>query len=97
MTNVPKNRVNLEKSCQVYEQACARFASNPALGKTTIRAVAKLLEDMHIEGHVGTFHLESDEPAVRGGTNLGPTPLALLRRRSRVLPDHPDRALRALL
>ena len=62
MTNEPKNRVNLEKGCQVYEQAHARFASNPAPGKTTIRAVAKLLEDMHIEGHVGKFHLESDEP-----------------------------------
>ncbi len=96
MTNEPKNRVNLEKGRQVYEQARARFASNPALGKTTIRAVAKLLEDMHIEGRVGKFHLESDEPAVRGD-RPGADPLAILRRRSRVLLDHPDRALRAPL
>jgi len=75
MTDEPKNRINMEKGRQVYEQTRARFASNPALGKTTIRAVAKLLEDMHIEGRVGKFHLESDEPAVRGGTDLGPTPL----------------------
>ncbi len=75
MTDEPINRVDMEKGRQVYEQTRARFASNPALGKTTIRAVAKLLEDMHIEGRVGKFHLESDEPAVRGGTDLGPTPL----------------------
>ncbi len=29
---------------------------------------------MHIEGRVGKFRLESDEPAARGGTELGPTP-----------------------
>jgi hypothetical protein len=70
-----KNRINMEKGRQLYEQTRARFASNPALGKTTIRVVAKLLEDMHIEGRVGKFRLESDEPTVRGGTDLGPTPL----------------------
>src|SRR6266849_8154066 len=75
MTDEPKNRINMEKGRQVYEQTRARLASNPASGKTTIRAVAKLLEDMHIEGRVGKFHLESDEPAARGGTELGPTPL----------------------
>jgi len=75
MTDEPKNRINIEKGRQVYEQTRARLASNPASGKTTIRAVAKLLEDMHIEGRVGKFHLESDEPAARGGTDLGPTPL----------------------
>ena len=75
MTDEPKNRINMEKGRQVYEQTRARLASNPTSGKTTIRAVAKLLEDMHIEGRVGKFHLESDEPAARGGTELGPTPL----------------------
>lgn len=75
MTDEPRNRVDMEKGRQVYEQTVARFASNPASGKTTIRAVATLLEDMHIEARVGKFHLESDEPAVRGGTDLGPTPL----------------------
>src|SRR5690349_6268702 len=75
MTDEPKNRINMEKGRLVYEQTRARLASHPASGKTTIRAVAKLLEDMHIEGRVGKFRLESDEPAVRGGTELGPTPL----------------------
>jgi len=74
MSDEPQNRINMEKGRQVYEQTRARLASNPASGKTTIRAVAKLLEDMHIEGRVGKFRLESDEPAARGGTELGPTP-----------------------
>ncbi len=60
MADESKNRINMEKGRQVYEQTRARSASNPALGKTTIRAVAKLLENMHIEGRVGKFHLESD-------------------------------------
>src|SRR5215470_17390619 len=97
MTDEPKNRINMEKGRQVYEQTRARLAGNPASGKTTIRAVAKLLEDMHIEGRVGKFRLESDEPAVRGGTELGPTPFAILHRRRHVLPAHPDGALRAPL
>ena len=75
MSDEPQNRINMEKGRQVYEQTRARLANNQALGKTTIRAVAKLLEDMHIEGRVGKFRLESDEPAARGGTDLGPTPL----------------------
>ena len=75
MADKPTNRVDMEKGRQVYGQTRARFASNPALGQTTIRAVAKLLEDLHIEARVGKFHLESDEPAARGGTDLGPTPL----------------------
>ena len=57
MADESKNRINVEKGRQVYEQTRARSASNPALGKTTIRAVAKLLENMHIEGRVGKFHL----------------------------------------
>lgn len=75
MTEEPHNRINMEKGRQVYEQTRIRIAANPTSGKTTIRAVAKLVEDMHIEGRVGKFHLESDEPVVRGGTDLGPTPL----------------------
>ncbi len=75
MSDEPKSRVDLEKGRQIYEETRVRLASNPASGKTTIRAVVKLLEDMHIEGRVDKFHLESDEPAVRGGTDLGPTPL----------------------
>jgi uncharacterized OsmC-like protein len=75
MTAESHNRINMEKGRQTYEATRARLASNPESGKTTIRAVATLLEDMHIEGRVGKFRLESDEPAVRGGTDLGPTPL----------------------
>jgi uncharacterized OsmC-like protein len=75
VSEAPGNRIDMEKGRQVYEQTRARLASNPDSGKTTIRAVATLLEDMHLEGRVGKFRLDSDEPAVRGGTDLGPTPL----------------------
>ena len=48
MIDEPHNRITMEKGCRVYDQTRARLASNPALGKTTIRAIARLLEDMHM-------------------------------------------------
>ena len=70
-----KSRVNLEKTRQGYEQYRERVATSPTGGKTTVRAVAHLLEDVHLEGRVGRFRFESDEPAARGGTDQGATPL----------------------
>jgi hypothetical protein len=42
---------------------------------TTTRAVARILEDVHLEGRMGKFVVESDEPVARGGTEKGPSPL----------------------
>jgi uncharacterized OsmC-like protein len=41
-----------------------------------VRAVANILEDVHLEGNARGFRFESDEPEQRGGTNLGPAPLS---------------------
>ena len=40
-----------------------------------MRAVAKIDSNVHMLGRAGRFHVESDEPTGRGGTDLAPTPL----------------------
>jgi uncharacterized OsmC-like protein len=44
----------------------------------TTRAVAKIIEDVHLEGRMGKFFVQSDEPLSRGGTDQGPSPLQYL-------------------
>ncbi len=53
-------------------------AKAPADRRIVTRAVVRILEDLHLEARIGTFHIESDEPAARGGTDLAPTPLQYL-------------------
>jgi hypothetical protein len=70
------SRVNLRK--QMDEIARLRrelSAKSPEQRRTTTRAVARILEDVHLEGRMGKFVVESDEPVARGGTERGPTPL----------------------
>jgi uncharacterized OsmC-like protein len=40
--------------------------------------VARILDDVHLEGRMGKFVVESDEPLARGGTERGPSPLQYL-------------------
>jgi hypothetical protein len=71
-----KSRVNLKK--QMDEIARLRremSAKSPEQRRTTTRAVARILDDVHLEGRMGKFVVESDEPLARGGTELGPSPL----------------------
>jgi uncharacterized OsmC-like protein len=41
----------------------------------TTRATARILDNVHLEGRMGHFVVESDEPMARGGTEQGPSPL----------------------
>ncbi len=75
MADKPKGRVNLEHMRLEYEKFRSSVASKPAGGKISFRAVARLLEDVHLEGRVRGHQVESDEPPERGGTNRGPAPL----------------------
>jgi hypothetical protein len=53
-------------------------ARAPEQRRTTTRAVARILDDVHLEGRMGKFVVESDEPLARGGTEKGPSPLQYL-------------------
>jgi hypothetical protein len=78
-SDTPASRVNLAK--QMHEIIRLRqemTAKTPQQRRTTTRAVARILEDVHLEGRMGKFVVESDEPLARGGTDKGPSPLQYL-------------------
>ncbi len=74
-----QGRVDLEKQLREIERLRAELRTLPAHQPTvTTRAVAKIVEDVHLEGRMGRFTVHSDEPLSRGGTDLGPSPLQYL-------------------
>ena len=76
MSSQPKSRVDLEKMRVEHEKFRSSVETGANRGKITFRAVANILENVHLEGTVRGFHFESDEPEDRGGTNLAPAPLS---------------------
>jgi hypothetical protein len=78
-SKTPPSRVDLRK--QMHEIVRLRqemSAKSPEQRRTMTRAVARILDDVHLEGRMGKFVVESDEPLVRGGTEKGPSPLQYL-------------------
>jgi hypothetical protein len=74
-----RSRVNLEKQMQQIERMRAEMSAKaPGDRTTTTRAVARIIEDVHLEGRMGKFTVEADEPLARGGTEKGPSPLQFL-------------------
>jgi len=70
------SRVNLRKQMdEITRLRREMSAKAPEQRRTTTRAVARILDDVHLEGRMGKFVVESDEPLARGGTEKGPSPL----------------------
>jgi len=75
-SNPIRSRVNLRKQMgEITRLRQEMRAKPPDQRRTTTRAVARILDDVHLEGRMGKFVVESDEPLARGGTELGPSPL----------------------
>jgi len=71
-----KSRVDLRKQMdEIVRLRREMSAKPPEQRRTTTRAVARILDDVHLEGRMGKFVIESDEPLARGGTEQGPSPL----------------------
>jgi hypothetical protein len=71
--------VNLDKQMHEIERLRAEMSAKTAGERTvTSRAVARIIEDVHLEGRMGRFTVESDEPLSRGGTDKGASPLQYL-------------------
>ena len=71
-----RSRVNLRKQMdEIVRMRREMSATPPDQRRTTTRAVARILDDVHLEGQMGKFVVESDEPLARGGTEKGPSPL----------------------
>jgi hypothetical protein len=75
MADGSKRRVDLEAMRVEYERFRAAVATRPERGTISFRAVARLLEGVHLEGRVRGHRLECDEPPERGGKGRGPAPL----------------------
>jgi len=74
--NPRPSRVNLPKQMDEITRVRREMrARTTEQRRITTRAVAKILEDVHLEGRMGNFVVESDEPLARGGTEKGPSPL----------------------
>jgi len=76
MTSKSRGRVDLDRMRGEYDKFRARIQSGPTRGQVTIRAVADIIEDVHLEGKVRGSRLESDEPEERGGTGKAMAPLS---------------------
>jgi hypothetical protein len=76
LSNRASSRVDLKKQMAEIERLRQEMAAMPfGERKVTTRAVARILEDVHLEGRMGKFVVESDEPLSRGGTERGASPL----------------------
>jgi hypothetical protein len=74
-----KGRVDLAKQMHEIERLRAEMrAKETGQRTTTTRAVARIMEDVHLEGRMGKFVVEADEPFARGGTEQGASPLQFL-------------------
>ncbi len=74
-----ESRVNLDAQRKQIERMRAEMSAKaPADRTTTTRAVARIIEDVHLEGRMGKFSVEADEPLARGGTEKGASPLQFL-------------------
>lgn len=71
-----RGRVNLDKQMHKIERLRGEMSALPQGGrKVTTRAVARIVDDVHLEGRMGKFYVQADEPLSRGGTEQGASPL----------------------
>jgi hypothetical protein len=76
---VGNGRVNLDRQMREIERLRAEMGAKTAAERlVTTRAVARIIEDVHLEGRMGKFTVEADEPLARGGTEQGASPLQYL-------------------
>ncbi len=74
-----RGRVDLDKQMHEIQRLRAEMSAKaPEQRTVTTRAVAKIIEDVHLEGRMGKFTVEADEPLARGGTEKGASPLQFL-------------------
>ncbi len=74
-----RGRVDLAKQLREIERLRAELgAKPPEQRRMTTRAVARIIRDVHLEGRMGKFTVDADEPFARGGTELAASPLQYL-------------------
>jgi hypothetical protein len=72
-------RVDLQKQRREIDRLRLDLGARPRdERRVTTRATARIVQDVHLEGRMGRFTVEADEPLARGGTEQGPSPLQYL-------------------
>jgi hypothetical protein len=71
----PPGRVNMEIARKALDAMKERYVADPKTSKATLRATAKLVKNASLEGRIGRFHFNCDEPPSRGGEDQAPSPL----------------------
>src|SRR3990170_3890582 len=66
MAEDPGSRVNLERARAEYEKFREATRTRPEKGRVTIRAVARIVEDVNLEGTVRGHRLEADKLGLEG-------------------------------
>ena len=67
-------KVDLERMRIAHEEGLERRQKS-GHGKVTLRATAKLVENVFLKGRIGRFQFDCDEPVSRGGDDKAPSPL----------------------
>lgn len=71
----PVGRVDLARQQATIDRFRAVKSALPAeQRRTTSRAVARVVEDTRLEGRLGKFTIQCDEPLDRGGDDMAPAP-----------------------
>ena len=74
-----ESRVDLDKQMAEIERLRREMGGIPReQRRVTTRAVARILDNVHLEGRMGRFTVQADEPLARGGTDQGASPLQFL-------------------
>jgi hypothetical protein len=70
-----EGRIDLEKGRAALAEVRSRYQADPGSSQATLRATARLVKDTFLEGRIGRFTFECDEPPSRGGEDKAPSPL----------------------
>jgi hypothetical protein len=74
-----RGRVDLvRQQSEIDRIRAAKSAMAPEERRVTTRAVIHIVEDTRLQGRLGRFTIDADEPAERGGDDTAPSPLQFL-------------------
>ncbi len=72
--DTPHNRIDLDRLQKAFDRGY-ELRQKAGNHPVTLRATARLVENAYLEGRIGRFHFECDEPADRGGDDKAASPL----------------------
>ncbi len=74
MKEIPHNRIDLNRLQGAFDEGY-ELRKQAGSHSVTLRATAKLVENVYLDGRIGRFHFACDEPVERGGEDKAPSPL----------------------